>query len=863
MEAATRPEPLLPHAETLVTEYKIPELPSDDELGIAGMEEGGAEAPKRTLFLGRRRRGTPPPAREKEPTSPGGGLWMALATLLILLGLAWATSTSRVAPRAVPLTAPDSVFSSGRAMLDVAALSQRPRPLGSAEHDSARAYLAGRLVELGLTPEVQTATSLDRRSPTVLAAATVRNLLARVPGTASTGAILLTAHYDSRELSRGAGDDATGVAVVLETVRALRAGPPLRNDLIVMLSDGEEQRMMGARAFVDGHPWMQDVAVVLSVEMRGGGGPSVMFETGAENGRLVRALDQATRRAYGFSMGSEVYRRVPNDTDFTAFVEAGLNGLNFAAVGRPQIYHQAYDEPGRLDERTVQHHGIQVLGSTRVLGEQDLTQIDAADVTFLPVPLLGLVVYPTVAGYGLAAGLVVVLLIAALLLRRASGGAGGVAVGFLIVLAVLAVNGTAAYFTFLWLAQRHAEYRTLAGSAFHQEGWYAAALLGLSLATTIALLALARRRFGLGSLALGATLVPSLVALAASALAPLAAANLQWPALFTAAAAGVVAGVGPGVRLDIVRWLLLVVLAACVLAFMVPLVELLWLTFGFGAAALVGVIVATLPVLLLPLLDSFRQPSGAVASGASLTAAALFAATGQLQAHPSPERPGPSTLVWALDRDSARALWATLADGGEGWAESRAGVALAEERPLTAWMVGAGITYSTGPAPVIAIPPVEVRMLGTSSTTAAAGTSGGRRRLTVAMRSPAGAWLLGVRLPEGDVYVASVNGVEPPPASDGTGHVRDVLHYGRPEGAVTLELDVGPSVAAPAIEVIEHHLRPERLLGTRWFLRPPSLAPNVIGRSDRAATRATVLLEPAALAIDSVLADSTTAPPPR
>ena len=105
-------------------------------------------------------------------------------------------------------------------------------------------------------------------------AATVRNVLARIPGSQPGGpAVLVTAHYDSREIALGAGDDGSGVVTILETLRALGTGPQLRNDLIVLITDAEEPGLLGARAFVDEHPWMADVALVVSIEMRGGGGP--------------------------------------------------------------------------------------------------------------------------------------------------------------------------------------------------------------------------------------------------------------------------------------------------------------------------------------------------------------------------------------------------------------------------------------------------------------------------------------------------------------------------------------------------------------------------------------------------------------
>ena len=81
--------------------------------------------------------------------------------------------------------------------------------------------------------------------------------------------------------------------------------------------------MLGARAFVDGHPWMRDVSVVLSLEMRGASGPAIMFETGSLNGWIVREFDAFDPHPVANSLSQDVYRRLPNNTDFTPFREAG------------------------------------------------------------------------------------------------------------------------------------------------------------------------------------------------------------------------------------------------------------------------------------------------------------------------------------------------------------------------------------------------------------------------------------------------------------------------------------------------------------------------------------------------------------
>lgn len=47
----------------------------------------------------------------------------------------------------------------------------------------------------------------------------------------------------------GASDDAAAVAAMLETVRAL-GDVELRNDLVFLMTDGEEDGVLGAEAFV-------------------------------------------------------------------------------------------------------------------------------------------------------------------------------------------------------------------------------------------------------------------------------------------------------------------------------------------------------------------------------------------------------------------------------------------------------------------------------------------------------------------------------------------------------------------------------------------------------------------------------------
>ncbi len=497
-----------------MADFKIPELPSDDELGITkedrerydeGPSEGEMSKAELLALLG----DEPSKPGAKKPTKGGGenGPRKSSApaaatvgrrgrrgpvTLFLLLGMAVIATSRAALPRPVPANAPDTAFASGRAMATVVEISREPHPTGSPEHTRVRDRLLDRMRALGLEPEVQTATAVIERG-TSARAATVRNLVARIPGSQPTGAVLITAHYDSRELAPGAGDNASGVATVLEAVRALQAGPAPRNDVIVLITDGEELGLLGARAFVNEHAWLRDVSVVLSFEMRGAGGASIMFETADQNGWVVSALAELDPKPFANSLSLEVYERLPNDTDFTPFEEAGKQGLNFAAIGRPNVYHQSTDTPENLSEATLQHHGLRALAALRWFGNADLATVTAPNVVYFSVPLVGLVVYDASWVVPIAGVLLVGMLLLVLFALRRSTRPVGIIAGLAIAGVAGALAWGAGVGLLSWTAPFHPEAGSLSAALYHTEGGYVLALVAVVFAVVVSLHSLAGR----------------------------------------------------------------------------------------------------------------------------------------------------------------------------------------------------------------------------------------------------------------------------------------------------------------------------------------------------------------------------------
>lgn len=250
---------------------------------------------------------------------------------------------------------------------------EQPHPAGSEANRLVRESIVEQASALGYEVQRQQ-TELKRRAtgpPTPLT-----NLMFRREGTNdSEDAVVIVAHFDSVSTGPGIGDDASGVAILLELARMARELPPHRNDLIFLLTDGEELGLLGARQFVAEHPWAKQAKVVVNLEARGTAGPSLMFQTGQPNRELIKLFAQHVTRPRTSSLFFEVYRFLPNDTDFTIFNRAGVNGFNFAFIGEVANYHTPNDDLEHLDQRSLQHQGDNAWQVLQALADADLERL--------------------------------------------------------------------------------------------------------------------------------------------------------------------------------------------------------------------------------------------------------------------------------------------------------------------------------------------------------------------------------------------------------------------------------------------------------------------------------------------------------
>ena len=289
--------------------------------------------------------------------------------------------------------APAADFSAARARQYLQGLvgDGTPHPIGSAANEQVRSRILSELLKMGYAPEVQRDTACSRFG----ACGEVKNVLARLLGSEPGPAVLLAAHYDSVSAGPGASDDGAGVAAVLEIARALEAAPPPRHTIILLIDDGEEAGLLGARAFVQSHPWAKDVGAAVNLDARGTSGPSLMFETGSANAWLVHVFSRAVKHPMASSVFYTAYKLLPNDTDFTIFKAQGYQGFNLAFIDNASQYHTPLDNFANADPASMQHQGENALALLRALSNEDLGNLPRGDAVYFDLFALWIVSWPS------------------------------------------------------------------------------------------------------------------------------------------------------------------------------------------------------------------------------------------------------------------------------------------------------------------------------------------------------------------------------------------------------------------------------------------------------------------------------------
>lgn len=676
-------------------------------------------------------------APRPDATGPDGAAALprpgAVVTALVALALVALSALAILAgrpPEPRPADAPPDVFAAGRAARHLPALAPEPHVTGTLANRLVRATIEDELRAVGLEPEVQRA--IDVLPGRISHLVRVENVLARIEATegaiggttegGSDDAILFVAHYDSAPTSPGASDNGAAVAALLEAARILVADPPRRNDVILLFTDAEEIGRNGARAFLHQHPWASDAAVVVNLDARGRGGPVYMFETGEESGYWIGEYLAAVEHPTTSSLLHEIYRRLPNETDFTLFRDAGVAGFNLAFIDGLTHYHTALDRPEAVSRRSLQEQGEIVLGLARHLGALDLEEAaaQAAETgprTWFSLPGGLTPRYPRPVAWGLdllAAGLLLALL------------AGGFRRGWLtpmtLAQGVLAFLGVAvtlgAGVTLAWLVVRDVFDLAVIMGSTPAAGLWMGALASFGIVLALFTLRFFRRVIPAFPIAVGAQLWCALLVVAMAVLEMPVEAHyvLVWPLLGATAGGLLWLRAGGGEGRGRMSALALVAAALPAIAILVPLAVTLYVAlqslFQLGGAPLLPLVL--LLGLLLPQVEVVSRRFPRATPAAPALAALLLAGVALAVEPPGHEARSVSSVVYTYDADADARRYFTFDLAPTPWTE-QFGFKIGEGGPIDDFVPLGLPPLMSVPAPEVDLPTPRLEILGATA----------------------------------------------------------------------------------------------------------------------------------------------------
>ena len=658
----------------------------------------------------------------------------ALSALVFAAGLARNGPT-----RPAAADAPLDRFSAVRAKNSLRAVlsPEEAHPQGSPANARVLARIVAALTAMGYSPSVQEEFVCGGYG----VCGTVKNVVARLPGGAPRGAVMLSAHYDSVEAGPGASDDGMGVACALEIARILRLRPPAARPVVFLIDDGEEQGLLGAEAFVSRHPWAKEISAVVNVEARGTSGASYLFETSAGNRGLVRAA-AAIPHPVASSLFPTIYRMLPNDTDLTVFQRHGLAGVNFGCIGGVTRYHTPVDDLAHMDLSSLQHQGDNALAMVESLVSEDRPPDRSGDTVFFDVFGAKIVGWPEGWTVPLAAAAILLLAagLAGLARRRSLSLAQGLrglasCAGMIVFPAALAFAARAVLRAAGVLPSAWTAHPSIPLAGF----WL------LSLAASGAVLHLASKRLPAAAVAAGVWGGWALLGGAAAAALP----GISFLFLVPLAAAAIPSALDPESRFALAAPMVAALL-------FLPIAWRLWDALGWDGIAALAALVALAVTPLAPFAARLEAPGRkrlllGLAAGA---AACLLASAGL--APRSPDSPARLTIFWHRDADSGRARW--IVDGSPVPRELETAASLgAKATPPFPW---SALRARVGPAPGGSAAPPEFRIEDVVRT-------GGRTRFRGRVVSPRGARFARISFPPSvGVERIAIGGVAVPPLSE-------------------------------------------------------------------------------------------------
>lgn len=601
-----------------------------------------------------------------------------------------------------------SDFSTKSALNHIEKISKHPHYVGSKNHEVVAQYLETELQKLGLETKIQEGTTLSDWGNLVKS----KNIMARIPGSSSSKALLLLTHYDSapHSFSHGASDAGSGVGTILEGVRAfLSAKTAHKNDIIILFSDAEELGLNGAALFVTEHKWAKEIGLVLNFEARGTEGPSYMLmEVNEGNAALVKGFSAANVSfPVSNSLLYSIYKMLPNDTDLTVFREQGkIQGFNFAFIDNHFNYHTAQDDFAHISPKTIAHQGAYLMPLMTYFSNADLTKVASKeDDVYFNLPF-SFVSYPfswVMPMVWIAAALLLFFVFIGLGKRILNGKT--ILLGFMPLFGSMLLAGFCGFFGWKILQEIYPNYADIQQGFPYNGHAYIGAFVGLSLAICFSFYSKYKPDNRIVNIAIAPLFLWLLLNLGIALYLP-GAGFFMIPLLFSLVVLGFFISTQ---KTNTVVNLLLSIPALLLIApfiFMFPV--------GLGLKLLVGssLLSVLLFGLLIPVLGWLPKKRN-WSLGFFMISIGFFVYA-HFNADYAPGKAKPNSLLYLYDADSSEAKWTTYDTNLDEWTKKYLG-----ETPKTATLLNknplfskyhSGFTFMA-PAPIIELSQPNIEFL--------------------------------------------------------------------------------------------------------------------------------------------------------
>lgn len=592
-----------------------------------------------------------------------------MLAFVIIVGLVYLSFKTLMPSKISGASTPETEFSSARALEHLKIISEKPHYIGSPAHGEVRDYLITQLRLLGLETHVQEGFTLNKNWNVL---AKPKNIIARLKGNSNGKALMLLAHYDSapHTASYGASDAGSGIVSILEAMRAFLASQTIpENDIIILFSDAEEIGLMGAKLFVEEHPWAKEVGLVINFEARGSGGPANMIlETNGGNETLVREFIRANpSHPVATSLMYSVYKLLPNDTDSTIFREEGdIDSFFFAFIDDHFDYHTANDTYENLDRNTLEHQGTNAMAMLNHFSNADLNSLKAEqDKVYFNFPIIKMVAYPF-------SWIVPMILLASLLLigivlygiSKRKLDRKEIYMGFVPLLSSMLASGLLCFFGWKLLLKIYPQYQEIQHGFTYNGQLYIAAFVAITLAITFRFYGKFHRKERPANLAIAPLFLWIVINI-------LVAVYLKGGAYFIIPVFFGLLSVFLLIRLEKPNWGILLLLGAPAIFILAPLVKFFPVGLGLSMLVVSGIFTVLIFGLLIPLLASFSQKN--TVSFIFLILGITLMVTAHFQSSFSEKRQKPNSLVYFHNADTQQNYWATYDKQLDAWTKNYLG----------------------------------------------------------------------------------------------------------------------------------------------------------------------------------------------